>query len=377
MARVQTGRKLRYPVGVAGVFGLLAIIGLLAAQGAAGKPPRSFYGVVPQTALGPEDYQRMGQGRVGTLRTPLVWAFVDPSPAAADYAWGELDKLVAGAAVAGIRVLPTVTSTPPWVSEIDNCPSNCFKQPPHSEAALLAWRLFLRAAVERYGPDGAFWVENPTIPKVPITTWQIWNEQNSPTYFAPKPDPDVYAKLVTEASRAIKALDPNAKVILGGMFATPLGKDDPDTNSWTYLRKLYGKPGIESRFDGVAAHPYSQSIKGVRQQLKLLLKEMRRAGDAGTGLWVTEIGWSSEPKDREIPLNRGPKGQAKKLRQAYTYFARKRGVLHLKLAAWFSWQDTSPQLAQCIWCPASGLFARFELDPKPAWKAFVKFTGGR
>ena len=361
---------------VVGLFGLLAVALLLAPASAGAKPPKSFYGVVPQTELGGTDLTRMGQGRVGTLRVPFVWSVIDPSAVPADYQWEELDKLVGGAAQNAIRILPTITSTPTWVSQLDNCPSNCGKQPPQGELALLAWRTFLRALVQRYGPEGSYWTMHPEVRKVPITAWQIWNEQNSKQYFSPEPDAGVYAKLVTEASRAIKREDPNAKVILGGMFATPQGKLDPRTNSWTYLRSLYNKPGLAGRFDGVAVHPYAQGMKGVRAQVKLLRTEMQRAGDGKTGLWVTEVGWGSAPKDPQIPLIRGPKGQAKKLRQAFSYFTEKRRRLHVRNVSWFSWKDTPREIALCIWCPRSGLFSRTGLTPKPAWSAFVRFTGG-
>ena len=42
---------------------------------------------------------------------------------------------------------------------------------------------------------------------------------------------------------------------------------------------------------------------------------------------------------------------------------------------WYSWRDTSDP-TQCDWCPGSGLFPETTLDPKPAWDAFVSFTGG-
>ena len=352
-------------------------VGVLAASAAEAKPPRSFYGVVPQTQLSGEDYVRMGQARVGMLRIPILWSAIDPTAVPLDYEWTELDKLVGGAAQNRVKVLPTLTSTPNWVSQLDECPTNCTEQPPQGDLALLAWRSFLRAMVQRYGPDGVYWTEHPEVPKTPITAWQIWNEQNSYQYFAPEPNSDVYAKLVTEASRAIKLEDPQAEVILGGMFATPEGDRDPLTNSWTYLRRLYAIPGFASRFEGVAIHPYSQGMSGIRAQVKIIRAEMESAGDLATDVWVTEIGWGSRSKSKEIPLNRGPKGQAKKLGQAFEYFTKKRKKLNLRMVSWFSWKDYPPELPPlCIWCPTAGLFSP-TLAPKPAFSQFVKFTGGK
>lgn len=358
-----------------GLVGVLAVAALSGPGSAQAKPPKSFYGVVPQTQIGGGDLTRMGQGRVGTLRVQVVWSVIDPTPAPLDYQWEQLDKLIGGAAQNSIEVLPTITATPNWVSQLDACLGNCLTQPPNGELALLAWRTFLRDLVLRYGPEGTYWTMHPEVPKTPIDTWQIWNEQNSPQYFTPEPNSDVYAKLVTEASRAIELEDPGADVILGGMFATPEGDRDPLTNSWTYLRRLYAIPGFASRFDGVAIHPYAQSLAGVRAQVKLIRAEMAAGGDGGKGIWITEIGWGSAPKDPEEVLLRGPKGQAKKLHQAFSYFTEKRRRLNIKVVNWFAWKDAAPGFVLCSWCPTAGLFSP-TLAPRPSWSAFVKFTGG-
>jgi hypothetical protein len=372
MAMTRTS-NIRIRTTIATLAALAALLAALAATAEA-KPPRTFWGVSPQTPLGAEDFPQMGAGRVGTLRTPMVWAVMDPSAVPADYEWEAFDGLVLAAAENGIQVLPTVTSTPTWVSQVDGCEASCSTNPPRSDVALLAWRNFLRAAVSRYGPDGTFWSLHPEVAAKPIVVWQLWNEQNSPQYFTPRPDPSVYAKLVTEGSRAIKSVDPAARVILGGMFATPGGQLDPDTNSWNYLRSLYRQRGFEQRFDGVAIHPYAQGMRGVKLQVELLRKEMRRAGDGRTGLWVTEIGWASDgPKSS--PQVVGKRGQAKKLRFAFRYFRNNRKKLHVRNIDWFSWRDAPKGFELCAWCPKSGLFSRDGFRPKPAWEAFKEFTG--
>ncbi len=66
---------------------------------------------------------------------------------------------------------------------------------------------FLTQAVARYGPGGSFWAENPSLPKRPIRTWQIWNEPNF-KYFVARPNPAEYGKLVKISYAAIKGVDP-------------------------------------------------------------------------------------------------------------------------------------------------------------------------
>ena len=72
--------------------------------------------------------------------------------------------------------------------------------------------------------------------------------------------------------------------------------------------------------------------------MTLLRREMQRAHDSSASMWVTEIGWGSEEGGN--PLNRGSAGQASSLSQAYSWFLKKRGRLHLKVVVWFTWQDS-------------------------------------
>jgi hypothetical protein len=354
---------------------LVAILCALGAGTATAKPPRTFYGVVPQAPLTASDYQQMGAGNVGILRIALLWPAVDPSALPTDSDWSQYDQVVRQAAEQGIEVLPDVYETPGWVSQMDNCKgADCVHAPPQSTLSVAAWQSFLTEAVNRYGPKGSFWAAHPEIPKVPIHDWQIWNEQNSPTYYSPKPNVGDYAKLLTESSKAIKAADPSATVILGGMFGTPGGGHDPDAiSAWSFLGQLYARDGIKDSFDGVALHPYSQSMRGIKYQVRKVRKVMQQAGDGQTGLWITEIGWASGGVRN--PLNRGLKGQAKRLKQSFAYFTRLRGRLGIQTVDWYAWRDANTSAGLCEWCPKAGLFTK-TLDPKPSWRAYLNFTGG-
>ena len=55
-------------------------------------------------------------------------------------------------------------------------------------------------------PEGSFWSEHPELPALPIRAWQIWNEQNSPTFFAPKPSVRAYARMLTRPTRRSPAV---------------------------------------------------------------------------------------------------------------------------------------------------------------------------
>ena len=336
--------------------------------------PSEFFGVAPQSPLTPAELGRLAQGRVGTVRAYINWAAIDPTPADDD-AWGQIDALVGAAAQNGVTVFPFVFGTPTWVvNGLDgrSCPpETCLLFAPRSPAALAEWQRFLREAVQRYGPNGEFFAENPALPVVPITDWQLWNEQNSFSFYEPKVDVNSYANLLTAGSQAIRAVDPNAKIILGGMFGTPEGVEEPKVFAWNYLRRLYRVPGIAAQFDGVAVHPYAARLTKVIQQVKLMRKEIIRAQDPAE-MWITEIGWSSGKGDN--PLELGKRGQASRLRESMRYFIGHKDALNIRNVTWFAWRDLTTPI--CQWCANAGLFGAGSLTPKPAWRALMTFTGG-
>ena len=345
----------------------------LTASSAHAAAPKSFYGVVPQTDLTTADFDRMGQGRVGTLRVPLSWSAVDPTPAAGDENWGGFDPIVADSARNGIEVLPFFYGTPTWVArDLDgrDCAGHdCDISAPQTPAALDAWSAFVAGAVARYGSNGTFWTQNPGLPRQPIEAWQVWNEQNSPEFYGPKPKPKAYAKLLDRAAGAIRAQDAAADVVLGGM--AELAGVKKAIKGSKYVAKLYRVKGAKKDFDGVAPHPYGAKAKRVIEQVDLYRKVMKKARDKRADMWITELGWGS--KKGGHALHRGKKGQAQRLKQAFKYFKKKRKKLNVQTVTWFSWMDSPTSI--CKWCATSGLF-RQGLVEKPAWRAYTKLTGG-
>jgi hypothetical protein len=342
-------------------------------QPATGVPPE-FFGVVPQGGLTDDDLDRMAAGKVGTLRVVLPWSLLDPSPKEGDTDLSTIDPVILGAARRGIRVLPTLFSTPPWVAQqLDHadCTDTCGSFAPASAAAQEAWKNFVTEMVDRYGPDGELWASHPDVTPLPVRAWQIWNEQNSPTYFQPAPDPQAYADLLRIASDAIRKRDPGAQIVLGGMFQTN-GHNGAILAS-DFLRQLYDIDDVRDDFDAVAAHPYAHQLDNLEGQVELLHDEIVRAHDDAS-MWVTEVGASSA--DGDNPLEIGEQGQAELLRGAFQFLLSKRTAWNIDGVIWYSWRDTDPAFAACAWCANSGLFPIESLTPKPAWGAFTSFTGG-
>jgi hypothetical protein len=360
------------------IAALLATLGVLVAASGAHAAKRTFFGVMPQTNLTTADIEHMGDARVGTLRMGFDWSFINPTQGGI-YNFSLYDALVKSAAENDITVLPYVVGTPGWVADRENARCDvaenlCGTFAPHTPFGLQAFQTFMSDLVRRYGPSGTFWQENPGVPQKPLRAWQIWNEQNSPTFYEPKPNVRRYAKMLKAGHDGIEAVDPGAEVLVGGMFGTPLHGRKPAITSWDFLKKLYDIKGSKKYFDGVSIHPYAGQFKKVKLQIDLMRDEMKAAHDTRTDIWITEVGWaSSGPRN---PLVRGNKGQAQRLKEAFNYFLSKRRAWHIQTVIWYSWQDNvDPIAGLCAWCGGSGLLKRDGTE-KPSYKAFIKYTGG-
>jgi hypothetical protein len=345
--------------------------------------PAGFWGIVPQSSLTAEKYQRLSRGGVESIRIPVGWGSVAPVDNG-QFDWSGFDNQVEEAAKAGIKVLPFLSGAPEWAvpAKVVSGTGGTLKAParlPVSGAARTAWVSFLTAAVARYGPKGSFWSEHPGVPIRPIRNWQIWNEPNF-KYFIAKPNPAEYGKLVKISSAALKAADPGAQVILAGLFSRPKGSRTASGKhkslNWyasDFLSQMYKRtPGLKTRFNGVALHPYTIRAKELPGVTEEFLKVVKANRDSAKGLWITELGWSSGKPSPGNLFAKGPAGQAKELRSAFTILRNKQVKWKVKSVFWFSVDDAP---GACNFCDGSGLFGE-GFVPKPAWSSYARFAGG-
>jgi hypothetical protein len=354
----MTRNQMKPRLAVLAISVLTSLLVAVPASGG-GRPPSTFFGIDPQTTLTQADLARMHRGGIGSLRIPVPWSEIQPT-SGASFDWSQLDSLVNLAEQNGVSIFPFVYSTPHWVA------AKPTTLPVSTAEQRGAWQGFLHALVNRYGPGGS-------VGSIPIRNWQIWNEENF-FPFAQPVSAAGYAKLVKLSAAAIRAEDPGAKVILGGLFARPKGKPSRAQSADSFLNRLYRSGGIKASFDGVALHPYAPDTAALRRYTEDLRAVVKKHGDGGTPLYITEMGWGSQSHSK-VSFEKGPKGQSRELRDAYGYLIKNRGKLNLRGVYWFSWKDTH---GTCNFCDSVGLFkAGSAFKPKPAWFTFVKFTGGR
>jgi hypothetical protein len=325
--------------------------------------PEGFVGLSPQSPANGSDFELMRKAGVESVRLPMFWFVAqEQSPLIAEPKWESFDREVKLAAAAGIRIMPFVWGSPAWVAPLQG------DLPVKSSWQRWAWSTFLRDAVDRYGPDGTFWEENPELDYLPVRRWEIWNEENIVT-FSNRPEPVDFASLLRISGRVLHRADPGSKVIIGGFFGRPL-QVPPNVASGDFLSRIYRARKVKRYFDGVALHPYVADAGAMRAQIVNLRRVMRVHRDSATPIYITELGWgsSSGPTRWERGLN----GQAKQLDRAFSLLSAQRLNWRIGGVWWFTWSDEG---GSCQFCRSAGLLTA-KREAKPAWYRFTAWTGG-
>ncbi len=312
---------------------------------------------------------------VESLRVAVDWSFLQPYaresevPGAVRGQFTEvggvptqfsvLDRIVGAAAQRGLSVLPVVEYTPSWDATRPGNPAS----PPRSAAPYAA---FLTALIKRYGPHGSFWSAHPSIAKMPIRMWQIWNEPHFTSYWTTQPFAPSYVRLLAAAHAAVKSADPGAKVVLAGLA----------DYSWQYLAQIYRVPGARRLFDIVAIHPYTAQPRGVITILQRARAVMDRYGDRAKPILATEITWpSSEGKaPPQFGVSTTEAQQAARLAAVIPMLAANRTRLGLMGFYWYTWMgNESPGKAPDAFDFAGLLkYVSGRITPKPALVAFKR-----
>jgi Ca2+-binding RTX toxin-like protein len=362
MVRLAAGSVIRLAI----VLSVLALSLVAASPAAAART--EFYGIAQSLdRLDNTDLQGMAAVRVRTERFQLQWASVQPTQGSFD--WAETDAFVGALASRGIRPVPFVWGSPRWVA-------TTFATPPIDTAAHeQAWQDFLKAAVARYGPGGSYWGTGGPYHQQygagatawPVTAWQVWNEPNLPKYFAPTPSVSQYARLLQISHDAIKSQNPQAQIVLAGLDAYATN------TAWNFLGNLYQVAGVKSNFDIAALHPYAPDLNYFRNAIVQFRGVMKQYGDGGKQLWLTEVGWGSDPPD-QFGINKGLAGQNNMLSTSFNLVLSMRSDWNVQRVFWFYWRDppTHPP-GTCSFCSSAGLLY-YSRSAKPAYNTFRNFT---
>jgi polysaccharide biosynthesis protein PslG len=298
------------------------------------NPEMANPGRVSDAALEQQMAVMAGSG-VESVRTTLSWSALESAPGA--YNFANLDRVVAAAARHGILVLVNVTATPRWISSRPRSPEY-WRYPPREPSR---YAELMRQLVLRYGPAGSLWAQNPTLSRVPVRQWQIWNEQTAPWHWRRRPWAPSYTRLLKAAYRVIHQTDRGAKVVAGSLVA-PRANYAP----WHAIRDLY-RAGAKRFFDVVAIHPFTHnpSVSGtVRQTLEFARRvrsQMRRRRDGRKPIIFTEMTWPAAvgrvPRRDLLGFETTPRGQRQRVKAVYGRLVRERRKLRITQAYYYTW----------------------------------------
>ena len=290
-----------------------------------------------------QEYGLMLDAGVQTARQPFQWELTQPyatwDDVPADRAaqfrdeggiptdWSLIDRQVAAAARRRIEVMPVVHGTPDWAAR----QPGRFSSPPRDNKQFAA---FVALLARRYGPGGAFWTEHAELPQVPVHDWQIWNEPNTHAFWRQWPWEGDYVALLRAVRPALRAVDPRARVVLGGL----------PNKSWKGLARIY-RAGGRRYFDLVALHPFTGGVDGVVKIVRMNRAVMARNHDARKHLVITETAWTSS-RGRTSTVytwETSESGQAEKVRHLLRLLARVRRRERIERVYWFTWmtEDSS------------------------------------
>jgi polysaccharide biosynthesis protein PslG len=222
----------------------------------------------------PEDVDRaldlMRASGVSTVRIFIPWAGVQPTQDA--FNWGQVDTMVNAAVARNMAVLGILNSTPDWAG---SPPLSGQPQPG-------AYGDYAGLVADRY--------------RGRISAYEIWNEENVITFLSP-PEPAAYTGLLKAAYPKIKAADPAALVVMGGLNAVfSFGSLTVDPAQ--FMSGVYAAGG-RAFFDAAAYHPYNYTMKfseggsypiSALNQVAAMHKVMADNGDGGKKIWATEYG---------------------------------------------------------------------------------------
>ncbi|MDD5771398.1 MAG: beta-galactosidase [Candidatus Omnitrophica bacterium] len=280
----------------------------------------------------------MREAGVGWVRLDFLWGDIEPRQGNFDF--DKYDYIVQMLKDKGIHILGILHYSTDWASACGswNCP------PRENE-------FFIRYAsqvIRRY--------------KQQVKYWELWNEPDSPTYWKQQDGLKSYCALLKEFYITAKQIDPECKVLNGGL-----------ANGASSINRLYDN-GAKDYFDILNVHFFQNplhpgAIKAVVNYPSLAYKIMKRNGDGDKKIWITEIGCpgvkaSIKTNEWWLGKNPGEAKQAEWLKQVYTELLKDP---HVEKIFWAFFRDTKDHWENGV--DYFGL-VRWDFSRKPSFYAY-------
>jgi polysaccharide biosynthesis protein PslG len=288
------------------------------------------------------------------MRVTMAWHSIETSKGTySNNRLSHYDNALTKAAQSGAKLIVTVYTSPSWAS------GRAEDSAPPLDPADYAD--FIRFAANRWGDK--------------VDAWEIWNEQNSSSFWSTGPSPAGYANLLKAAYPAVKSVDPSALVLYGGV----------SHNDYRFIERSYAaEPNLGDYYDVMATHPYPTSANlppeytWLESDGRLAVRsfpsyrEIRNvmvANGDDKPLWFTEFGWSTNTL---AGLGISESTQA-------AYYTRAMQCLeqdpYVDVAIWYIYRNHAWANDANTWLDQLGL-VRTDFTRKLAYNAFKSYTPG-
>ncbi len=192
--------------------------------------------------------------------------------------WSAYDTVVNAIAAHHMNALAIILFTPQWARSPD-CTGGA-KCPPGNPQQ---YAVFAAEVAQRY--------------RGKVQAFEVWNEPNNYAFWATQVNCAAYTTLLKTTYPAIKAVDPSAIIITGGL--APESTDKNNLSQMDFLSCIF-KTGGERYLDAVGDHPYtfpmlpsgntSNTWAQMSETSPSLRSIMVANGDGGKKIWLTEFG---------------------------------------------------------------------------------------
>ena len=213
---------------------------------------------------------RVQEAGIVWARVDLYWKSIEPNEpvdGVHSYNWGGTDALINNTLAAGVNPMITIGHSPQWaVEDVLAAKGVYYDCGPIDYEHLEDFAAFVTALVERYDGDADYdgdgLDDGPAMPEVKY--WEFWNEPDQieghdwlgGCWGGNRdndgiPDSQEYVTMLSYAYPAVKAANPEAKVLLGALA----WEDTPDWFNMNFLDEVLGYGGADY-FDYTNFHQY-------------------------------------------------------------------------------------------------------------------------
>ncbi len=249
--------------------------------------PREYYGTSPFAVDAAfswfvSDEEKLRQAcqllraaGVDWVRDRFSWGHIQPERDAWD--WSRYDRSLQVQRDSGMNLYQVFHDTAIWAARAPDGNSQPERFPPQDINDL---ERFLKTVVGRY--------------KEWVRVWEVWNEMDNGAFFSGTAEE--YVALLQKSYRAIKAVDPNATVLLGSVCMAEgdqvvEGAVYADREGSQFLERVLAC-GAGAFFDVYNFHHYGP-VDGLPDRFGIDHEVLQRYGQATKPVWLSEIGLPS------------------------------------------------------------------------------------